>query len=208
MVHLGIGGDMNRRVTVLTTLRALFVFPGLTGVLLYRCAHLVASRLPGPLARLSWLPTRLSTVLAGVEIDPMTHCGPGLFINHSGPVVVGARSIGENCNISHSVTIGSSTTGDLDGEPDAPTIGDRVWFGPGAVVVGPVEVGHDAVVGANSVVVRSVPPAGLAIGNPARVVVRTGSFRQVRYPGMDGDPSRLAAMAAAGVGADGRPAAT
>ena len=65
--------------------------------------------------------------------------------------------------------------------------------GPGAVVAGGLTVGADAAVGANSVVVRDVPPRGVVLGIPARLVSRAGSFAQVRYRGMDGDAERAAA---------------
>jgi serine O-acetyltransferase len=152
------------------------------------------SRLPAPLRILAWVPTRLAGHLVGVEFDPHVHAGPGLFVNHFGNAFVGARSIGSNCNIAHGVTIGRSTTGD-GGDDDVPVLGDRVWIGPNAVVAGGLTLHDDAVVAANSLVGRDVPPAGVAVGVPARVMSRRGSFSQVRYRGMAADPSRQAALA-------------
>jgi serine O-acetyltransferase len=186
-----------RAITASAVIRALIFFPGLVGVLAYRLGHLAMSRLPGPLRILAWLPTRVAGHLVGVEFDPHVHAGPGLFVNHFGNVFVGARSIGSNCNIAHGVTIGRSTTGD-GGEDDVPVLGDRVWIGPNAVVAGGITLHDDAVVAANSLVGRDVPPAGVAVGVPARVMARRGSFSQVRYRGMTDDPQRCAALARLG----------
>ncbi|MGO8889868.1 MAG: hypothetical protein ACLP8X_15520 [Streptosporangiaceae bacterium] len=81
-------------------------------------------------------------------------------------------------------------------KPPLPTLGDRVWVGPGAVVAGDVAIGDDASVGANSLVVRDVPPRGVVLGVPARLVSRRGSFTQVRYREMDNDDERKASLAA------------
>lgn len=197
VVHLGGNPDTLRAVSPSGVIRALIFFPGLVGVLAYRLGHLGLTRLPGPLRILAWIPTRLAGHLVGVEFDPHVHAGPGLFVNHYGNVFVGARSIGSNCNIAHGVTIGRSTTGD-GGEDDVPVLGDRVWIGPNAVVAGGITLHDDSVVAANSLVGRDVPPAGVAVGVPARVMSRRGSFSQVRYRGMAGDPSRRAALARLG----------
>jgi len=174
-------------------LRVAVFFPGFSAVLLYRIAHLMHTRLPGMLAHTAWVPTRLSGILIGVNLSPAMHAGPGLLVNHTGNVFFGPSSVGSNCNVSHGVTVGQSSTTD-DGPMDVPIIGDRVWIGPNAVIVGKVRLGDDSSVSANSLVARDVPPGGFAIGVPARVVSRLGSFRQVRYYGMESDQDRLAAM--------------
>jgi len=70
-----------------------------------------------------------------------------------------------------------------------------VWVGPGAVIAGELTVGDDAVVGANSLLVRDVPPLGVVLGVPARLVSRRGSFAQILYRGMDNDDKRKLALA-------------
>jgi len=76
-------------------------------------------------------------------------------------------------------------------------IGDRVFIGPGAAVLGPIRIGNDVLIGANAVVIRSVPDRAVVVGNPARVISFNGSFDLVSYEGMERDPERLAALAAA-----------
>jgi serine O-acetyltransferase len=102
--------------------------------------------------------------------------------------------MGRNCTISHGVTLGQGLVDDSPADADTPVIGDRVWMGPGAVIAGPILVGSDAAVGANSVVLRDVPPRGVVLGVPARVVSHKGSFAQVYYRGMNDDPERRAAL--------------
>jgi serine O-acetyltransferase len=75
-----------------------------------------------------------------------------------------------------------------------PTLADRVYVGPGAVIFGPVEIGQDAAIGANAVVTKSVPPRAVVAGAPARVVNRKGSFLYVQYLGMETDPDRLRSL--------------
>ena len=71
-----------------------------------------------------------------------------------------------------------------------------MWVGPGAVVAGDITVGDDAAVSAISLVVRDVPPRGVVVGVPARLVSRRGSFAQLMYRGMETDADRMASLAA------------
>lgn len=109
----------------------------------------------------------------GINLQWATAVGPGLFIGHTGGIVVSPyATVGRDCNLSHNVTIGVTRGG---ARPGAPTIGDRVYIGPGAVVIGAVTVGDDAAIGANSVVTKDVPAGSTARGNPAAVYPNRGS---------------------------------
>ena len=84
--------------------------------------------------------------------------------------------IGRDCNINHQVTIGAKYGGKT---PGVPVIGDRVYLGPGCKVIGGICLGNDVAVGANSVVVESVPDSGVAAGVPAKVISIKGSSEYV-----------------------------
>ena len=167
----------------------------------HRLHHLLLMRRPrvlgGPLALVPFVAQLVLKAVTGIEIDGGAHIGPGLMITHDGNIVIGPVRIGRNCVISQGVTLGQGLVGDGPAGADTPVIGDRVWLGPGAVIAGPIVVGSDAAVGANSVALRDVPARGVVLGVPARVVSHKGSFAQVYYRGMDEDPERLEALAAA-----------
>jgi serine O-acetyltransferase len=108
----------------------------------------------------------------GINLPYSTPIGPGLLIGHTGGIVVNATTvIGRNCNLSHNVTIGENK-GTLAG---VPRIGDNVYIGPGAVVIGDISIGNGSAIGANSVVVDNVPSGVTVAGAPARVVSDSGS---------------------------------
>ena len=89
------------------------------------------------------------------------------FIDHATGVVIGeTASVGEDCLIFHGVTLGGQQM--IKGKRH-PTVGDRVMIGAGAKVLGPINIGSDAKIGANAVVVRDVPDSGIALGVPAKV---------------------------------------
>jgi serine O-acetyltransferase len=179
-------------------LLVLLLYPGLYGVIGYRLAHAVESAPPPVrpvLEMLALVLQRVLILLTGVELAAHAHIGPGLMVNHARGVVVGAIDAGSNLTLSHSVTLGSGSPGSI-GWP-LPSFGDRVWIGPGAVVVGGIRVGHDAQIGANAVVLQDVPDRALAVGAPARVAHRRGSFADVRYRGMQDDAARAASAALA-----------
>lgn len=167
--------------------------------LLYRVRPRIVGRVLGGL---SFIAQRVFTAITGVEINPHAHLGPGLLIPHDGHIVIGPVRVGRHCTISHSVTLGQGLQGDDAAHEDTPVLGDRVWVGPGAVIAGPIQVGSDASVGANSVLLRDVPARGVVLGVPARVLSYKGSFSQVYYRGMAEDPERRLALEAPIPGAD------
>lgn len=137
--------------------------------LAYRLAASARNR-PTRFATRLWL--RRQRQRLGINIPGPTQIGPGLLIGHAGGIVVNAQVIiGANCNISHQVTIGVSR----GRNPGTPKIGDRVYIGPGAVIIGNISIGDDAAIGANAVVTRDVPSRHTAVGNPA--AVREGGSR-------------------------------
>jgi serine O-acetyltransferase len=104
----------------------------------------------------------------GFEIANDAKIGEGFYLTgHCGPVIIGPVTIGKNCNISHSVTIGRSYRGGILGRP---TIGNRVWIGPGSVIVGKITIGSNVLIAPNSFVNFDVPDNSLVIGNPAKII--------------------------------------
>lgn len=116
----------------------------------------------------------------GFEISPVTSIGPGLYLGHFGGVVISPLAvIGSNCNIAQGVTIGAASRGARKG---APTIGDRVWVGANAVIVGRVTVGDDVLIGPGAYVNFDVPAMSIVIGNPGQVVSESGSVGYINHP--------------------------
>lgn len=131
-------------------------------------------------------------IITGICIPGRCDIGPGLYVGHFGGIFVDSESrIGKNCNLAQGVTIGKGGRGELHG---VPVLGDRVHIGANAVILGNITIGNDAVIGPNAVVMNAVPPRGVAMGNPARVVGTSGSFDFVHYDGMESDPARKEAL--------------
>ena len=104
----------------------------------------------------------------GFQIPATTQIGEGFYIGHYGTIVINWRTkIGNNCNISHGVTIGQANRGKLKGYP---TIGDNVWIGTGAVIVGNIKVESNVFIAPNSFVNIDIPANSLVIGNPCKIV--------------------------------------
>lgn len=107
-------------------------------------------------------PQRESLRLASTEI------GPGLFIQHGTCLSLGAVKIGENCWVNQQVTVGFAAEG------QAPILGNGVVIRPGAKVFGKITIGDNSIIGANSVVMKDVPPNCTVAGKPARIIRRDG----------------------------------
>jgi serine acetyltransferase len=131
-----------------------------------------AARAPGRPVLLGKLATAAYRLVVdwvmGIDLPPDVEVGPGLAIFHgTGLVVHSSTVIGSDVLLRHGITLGA--LGDED-ESAGPRIGDRVSIGAGAIVLGPITVDDDAVIGAGAVVVDDVPPGGVVVGNPARLV--------------------------------------
>ena len=116
------------------------------------------------LTPLELLFNRINTMFCGCIIGRGAEFGPGLVLIHSlGVVINGGVRGGANIRIEHGVTIGAE-------KRKTPILGDGVFIGAGAKIIGEVEIGTEALIGANAVVVASVPAYATAVGIPARVV--------------------------------------
>ena len=103
----------------------------------------------------------------GIELPYVVQLGRRVRIWHHGGIFIGARSIGDDVHLRHNTTLGVLHRGDEGGQP---VIGHRVDIGPGVAILGPIEVGDDVTIGANSVVVKDVPSDSTVFGVPARPV--------------------------------------
>lgn len=106
----------------------------------------------------------------GFQIGVSTKIKEGLYIGHFGSVIVSLdATIGKYCNLSPGVTIGQDNRGKRKG---APTIGDYVWIGTNAVIVGKIEIGSNVLIAPNSFVNFDVPSNSIVIGNPGKIISR------------------------------------
>jgi serine O-acetyltransferase len=148
-----------------SSVEVLIAWPGVQAVLAHRVAHaLHDANVPVAPRAIAYV-SRMAT---GVEIHPAANIGDGLFIDHGMGVVIGETAdIGDDVTLYQGVTLGG--TGFATGKRH-PTVGDNVTIGSGAKLLGPIEVGHGAKVGANSVVITDVPSNSTVVGNPGHVV--------------------------------------
>jgi serine O-acetyltransferase len=142
---------------------------GYQAVVLHRIAHWFKSRgvpILGPLT------ARFNQFLTGVEIGPGAVIGPGLRISHGNGIVIGGYArIGRNALLLHQVTIGSPSPNRVE---KMPVIGDNVFIGAGAKVIGEITVGDDVFIGVNAIVAQDIPSgsrvlstAGIEVKPPA-----------------------------------------
>lgn len=109
----------------------------------------------------------ITMAIAQMSISDTVILRPGVCISHGNVCIGGLTEIGSATLIAPFVSIGL-VAGDLRG----PTIGSLCTIGTGARILGPVEVGNQAQIGANAVVLSDVPAGGIAVGVPARLVAR------------------------------------
>ncbi|MBA3533967.1 MAG: serine acetyltransferase [Ardenticatenales bacterium] len=129
-----------------------------------------------PIAKLLYFPILLLfkhyEYKYGVHIPARTRVGAGLYMGHPGAIYVHPDAIiGKNCNLSQCVTLGQSNRGARQGYP---VVGDNVYIGPGAKIVGGVTIGNNVAIGANCVVTKDIPDQAVVVGVPGRVISYEG----------------------------------
>ena len=160
----------------------LLTYGGVQALLAHRIAHAIHE------ASIPLVPFGIayfSRAATGVEIHPAARIGDALFIDHGAGVVIGETAeIGDNVTLYQGVTLGG--TGFARGKRH-PTVDDDVVIGSGAKLLGPIHVGANSKIGANSVVIHDVPPNSTVVGNPGHPVRVEGK----RPEGPDADWAHL-----------------
>jgi len=145
-------------------------YAGLQAITMHRLTHFLWNLGVPAFPRLM---SQINRFLTGVEIHPGARIGRGLFIDHGMGIVIGETAeIGKNCVLFHNVTLGG--TGKHK-KKRHPTIGDDVFIGTGATILGPVTVGDNVKIGANTfIVMHDVPNDCTVVGSPGKIVILDG----------------------------------
>jgi serine O-acetyltransferase len=168
MMKRDIDSVIERDPAARSTLEILLVYSGLHAIWIHRITHWLWKNDVKFIAR--WM-SQVGRWLTGIEIHPGAKIGSGFFIDHGMGVVIGETSeIGTDVTIYHGVTLGGTS---LNKGKRHPTIRDRVVIGAGAKVLGAIEIGEDSRIGANAVVVNSVPANSVVVGVPGQIVRRS-----------------------------------
>jgi len=163
-----------------STLEILACYPGLHALWGHRLSHWLWMRNLKLLAR--WI-SQLTRSITGIEIHPGATIGKGFFIDHGMGVVIGETAeIGDGVTLYHGVTLGGTS---LEKGKRHPTIGDRVVIGAGAKVLGAITIGEDSRIGANAVVVKTVPANSVVVGIPGQVIERSKPHRANDAPDLN-----------------------
>ena len=141
--------------------------------------------------RISWRPLRFplsflykllsffAVMCLGTELPCEVTLGRRFCIEHVGGIVISGDAVfGDDCILRNGVTIGLRHRG----QRGSPRLGNRVDIGAGAKLLGPIVVGDDTAIGANAVVLSDVPQNSIAVGIPARIVLKTGIVPKQAQP--------------------------
>ena len=154
---------------------------GLQALLAYRLGRWLLGAGPKyylwPLLPVCWplyyLLSRCVRIAYDIRLELTADIGPGFYIGHFGAIRVRRCQIGANCSIAHLTVISAAADG------AGPVIGDRVWIGAHARIVGPHRIGSDATIGAGTVIQGDISEGVLCLGNPARLVRRHYDNRRI-----------------------------
>jgi serine O-acetyltransferase len=154
-----------RDPAALGTMEVLLTYSGFHAIVVHRIAHWLLHHHVPLLPRLL---SHLARLVTGVEIHPAATIGSHFVIDHGSGIVIGETTvIGDCVTLFQGVTLGG--TGKERGKRH-PTLGSHVVVGAGAKILGGMTIGDNVTIGANSVVLKSVPPHSTVIGVPARVI--------------------------------------
>jgi len=151
-----------------STLEIIFCYPGLHAIWVHRLSHWLWVHRFKFVARVI---SQVTRSLTGIEIHPGARIGHRFFIDHGMGVVIGETAeVGDCVTLYHGVTLGGTT---LSKGKRHPTLENNVVVGAGAKVLGAITIGENSRIGANAVVVKSVPPDSVVVGVPGEVVARS-----------------------------------
>ncbi|MDE2028212.1 MAG: serine O-acetyltransferase [Candidatus Omnitrophica bacterium] len=152
-----------------SVLEVLLLYPGLHALVFHRIAHAFWEWRVPFIPR--WL-SQMARFLTGIEIHPGATIGKRFFIDHGMGVVIGETAIvGDNVLLYQGTTLGG--TGKETGKRH-PTLGNNVVVGTGAKILGNITIGDNSYIGANAVVIKSVPPNSTVVGVPGRITKQEG----------------------------------
>lgn len=143
------------------------LYPGVLALGLHRLAHWLYG---GRLYFLARFVNHLARFLTAIDIHPGATIGKNFFIDHGFTVIGETAEIGDDVTIYQNVTLGGTNPTTGVGGKRHPTLRSGVVIGSGAQVLGPIEVGEGAKVGANSVVTKDVAPRTTVVGIPGKPV--------------------------------------
>ncbi len=162
-----INAALERDPAARSRLEVIVTYPGVHVLFFHRISHALWRRNWRFLARFL---NQFARFLTGIEIHPGASIGPGMFIDHGSGVVIGETAeIGANVTLYQGVTLGGTS---LEKGKRHPTLEDGVIVGAGAKILGPLQIGRNARVGSNAVVLKDVQPGTTVIGIPAREAQR------------------------------------
>ena len=164
-IHDDIRATLARDPAARNRLEVVLFYPGFHARLAHRLANALQRR-GVPLVPRGIM--HVARFITGIEIHPGATIGPRFFIDHGMGVVIGETAeIGADVTIYQGVTLGGTSTRRIKRHP---TLRDRVVVGAGAKVIGAVEIGENARIGAGSVVVMNVPANATVVGVPGHIV--------------------------------------
>jgi serine O-acetyltransferase len=167
-IHEDLGAAIERDPAARGKLEIFLAYAGLHALWGHRLAHWMWRHRMKLAARCL---AQVNRFLTGIEIHPAAQIGHKLFIDHGMGVVIGETSeIGDNVTLYHGVTLGGVS---LEKGKRHPTLEDNVVVGAGAKVLGNITIGAGSRIGANAVVVKSVPPNSVVVGVPGQVLARS-----------------------------------
>jgi len=143
-------------------------YPGTLALAFHRLAHWLWE---GELHFIARLINHFARFLTAIDIHPGAKIGERFFLDHGFSVIGETAEIGDDVTIYQCVTLGGTNPTDGVGGKRHPTLRDGVVVGSGAQVLGPIEVGPGARIGANAVVTRDVAPGSIMVGIPAKPVL-------------------------------------
>ena len=159
----------NRDPAAHSILEVLLFYPGLHAIWLHRLAHYFWRKRLYLIGRAI---SHLSRWLTGIEIHPGARIGPGFFIDHGMGTVIGETAeLGSYVTLYHNVTLGGVSWEKVKRHP---TVEDHVVISAGAQILGPIHICAHSRIGANSVVIKDVPPYSVVVGVPGRIRIING----------------------------------